>query len=186
MGLGLSIAYNQIMSMGGSVSVKSEEGIGSVFTIHIFLDRYSPDSEDKDKIQAPAEYNLSGFNVLVAEDNKLNRTILEALLKNEGMTYVEAEDGEEAVKAFVDAPDKTFDCILMDMRMPKLDGIRATMRIRNSAKVDARTIPIIGVSANGFMDDIRQAQIAGVNEYTTKPIEREKLLSAMEKLIKRS
>ena len=73
----------------------------------------------------------------------------------------------------------------MDMRMPKLDGIRATAQIRESGKSDARTIPIIGVSANGFMDDIRQAQIAGVNEYTTKPIERDSLLSAMDKLIKR-
>jgi two-component system sensor histidine kinase/response regulator len=100
------------------------------------------------------------------------------------MTYVEAIDGEEAVKTFVSSPEETFDCILMDMRMPKLDGIRATMQIRESSNADAKLVPIIGVSANGFADDIRQARKAGIDEYTTKPIDRDNLLSAMTRLIK--
>ena len=187
MDLGLSIAYNQIMSMHGDVSVESEEGKGSTFKIHIMLDRHleGRESEESSSKGDEKEYNLLGCNVLIAEDNTLNRTILGALLANEGMSYEEAPDGEAAVKAFVDAPEGTFDCILMDMRMPKLDGIRATAQIRNSDKADARTIPIIGVSANGFADDIRQARQSGINEYTTKPIDRDSLLAAMSKLIKK-
>lgn len=187
MGLGLSIAYNLIASMHGDVSVESEEGKGSTFTIHIQLDRYVEGdvSVDTYATAAPQEYDLAGCNVLIAEDNTLNRTILGALLTNEGMTYKEATNGEEVVRAFVEAPERTFDCILMDMRMPKLDGIRATIKIRESGKADAKTVPIIGVSANGFADDIRQARQSEIDEYTTKPIERDNLLSAMTKLIRR-
>ena len=181
--LGLSTAYNEIISLGGSVSAKSEEGKGSTFTITVLLDRQT--EADKEQREQAFSNNLSGKNVLIAEDNALNRTILGALIKNEGMTYAEAQDGEEAVKKFTDEPAGTFDCILMDMRMPKLDGIRATAKIRASGKPDAKTVPIIGVSANGFVDDIRKAQDAGVNEYTTKPIYRENLLTAIRKLIKR-
>lgn len=169
------------------MNVESEEGKGSTYTIHVELDRYIEDKElPEEHVSAtPEEYDLSGCNILVAEDNALNRTILGALLTTEGMTYVETVNGEEAVNAFMDAPENTFDCILMDMRMPKLDGIRATTQIRDCGRADARTIPIIGVSANGFADDIRQARKAGIDEYTTKPIDRDSLLSAMTKLIKR-
>ena len=183
MGLGLSIAHNLIKSMGGDVSVESEVGRGTTFTIHVRPERYRPNlKQDESKAEVKS---LQGCNILVAEDNALNRTILCALLAGEGMTFVEAADGEVAVKAFTDAPARTFHCILMDMRMPKLDGIRATGMIRASGKADAKTVPIIGVSANGFSDDVKQARLAGINEYTTKPIDKEKLLSAMRAMIKR-
>ena len=143
------------------------------------------ETEGRYTTPAPEDYNLAGVRVLLAEDNALNRTILEALLSNEGIEYVVAVDGEEAVNAFINEPENSFDCILMDMRMPVLDGIRATQKIRASEKVDAKTIPIIGVSANGFADDIRQARKAGINEYTTKPIDRDCLLTAITKLIRR-
>lgn len=188
MGLGLSIAYNLITSMNGDVAVESEEGKGSTFTIHINVNRYLDNKEaeaDKFAVAVPQEYNLAGCHVLIAEDNGLNRTILGALLTNEGMTYVETENGEDAFRTYAEAPDYSFDCILMDMRMPKLDGIRATQKIRSSGKADAVTVPIIGVSANGFEDDIKQARQAGINEYVTKPIEREALLSAMTGCIER-
>ena len=186
-GLGLSIAYNLIKTMNGDVSVESEEGRGSTFTIHVELDRVKENGEKAVDYRAtePREYNLAGCNILIAEDNALNRTILGALLENEGMTFAEAADGEVAVRLYQDAPDNSFDCILMDMRMPKLNGIKATIAIRASEKPDAHTIPIIGVSANGFADDIRQARESGIDEYTTKPIDRDSLLDAMNKLIKR-
>ncbi|MDO4540309.1 MAG: ATP-binding protein, partial [Syntrophomonadaceae bacterium] len=182
MGLGLSIAHNLIRSMNGDVTVESEVGKGSTFTIHVMLDRYDPEQGLLPSSLGAAEWqqlNLEGRNILVAEDNALNRTILCELLLNEGMTCTEAADGEAAVKAYLEAPDNSFDCILMDMRMPKLDGIRATVMIRDSEKPDAHTIPIIGVSANGFSDDINKAMLAGITEYTTKPIDRDKLLLAM-------
>ena len=189
MGLGLSIAYNLISSMNGDVSVESEEGRGSTFTIHVQFDRYVEDEEAMQDKPAPVilqSYDLAGCNVLLAEDNALNRTIIGALLSNEGMTFTEAADGEAAVQAFMDAPEQSFDCVLMDMRMPKLDGIRAARKIRESGRMDARTVPIIGVSANGFADDIRKARQAGIDDYVTKPIERDSLLSAMMRLIRRN
>ena len=188
MGLGLSIAYNLIRSMDGDVSVESEEGRGSTFKIRLMLDRYvdgEDGSEEKYAVPAPKEFRLEGSHVLVAEDNALNRTILETMLTNEGISYTEAADGAEALRVFSEAPEYSFDCILMDMRMPKLDGVRATQEIRGCGRADAKTVPIIGVSANGFAEDIRQAHLAGIDEYVTKPIDRDILLSAMSKLIKR-
>ena len=93
--------------------------------------------------------------------------------------------GEDALSAFLEAPEHTFACVLMDMRMPKMDGIRATAAIRASDRADARTIPIIGVSANGYADDIRKARQSGIDEYITKPIDRDGLLAAMSRLIRR-
>ena len=144
-------------------------------------------TEDRAEATAPDAdvKSLKGRNILVAEDNDLNRTILGALLSREGMTYAEAVDGQAAVEMFLAAPEKTFDCILMDMRMPRLDGIRATEAIRNCDKGDAQTIPIIGVSANGFESDIRHAKRSGVDAYTTKPIDRDELLKTIAELIAR-
>ena len=187
LGLGLSIAYNLITALHGDVAVESEEGKGSTFTIHVQLDRYMQ-GETKDVQPKPAVaqgYDLTGVNVLMAEDNALNRTILGAMLTNEGMRYVEATDGEEAVRLFLSEPEFTFDCILMDMRMPKLNGIAATSEIRASGRADAKVIPIIGVSSNGFADDIKQARQAGIDDYATKPIDRGSLMAAMAKLIRR-
>ncbi len=188
MGLGLSIAYNLIKMMDGEVAVESELGRGSTFVIRVFLEKYQPDKAplfDSGIILEPRSYDLKGCHVLIAEDNELNRIILGALLSNEGLTFEEARDGQEALDLFENTPSGTFDCILMDMRMPRLDGIRATMMIRDSKKADAKSIPIIGVSANGFADDIRQAKLAGVNDYATKPIDRDKLLEAMGRLIEK-
>lgn len=180
MGLGLSIAYSLIKSMGGNVSVDSEVDEGSSFTIMLNLKKFK--SKKTGENDTPY-VDLSGCNVLVAEDNSLNRMILGAILKSEGITYSEAADGEEAVKMFTAAAPHTYDCILMDMKMPKMDGIKATMLIRDSKQLDAGTIPIIGVSANGFADDIKQAEKAGVNDYTTKPIDKTKLMALMAKYI---
>lgn len=186
LGLGLAIAKNLIDSMDGDVSVESERGRGTTFTIHVTLLRSASTPSLSGVTEAQClntvQMDLGGSNVLIAEDNQLNRAILCNIIAKEGMTYTEAVDGEEAFRAFVEAPENTFDFILMDMRMPKLDGIRATAKIRSSGKADSATIPILGVSANGFAEDIKKAQIAGVNEYITKPIDRDCLLRAMKSL----
>ncbi len=183
MGLGMSIAYNLIKTMDGNVSVDSEIDKGSTFTITLKLKRYKAKKSTVRDKDGSVIADLSGRHVLVAEDNSLNRMILGAILKSEDITYAEAADGDEAVKLFVNSPPHTFDCILMDMRMPRMDGIKATTLIRDSNKSDAGTIPIIGVSANGFADDIKQAENAGLNDYTTKPIDKVKLLAMMAKYI---
>ncbi len=183
MGLGLSIAQKLIQSMKGDIQVESKVGQGSTFTIHLTVER----DDGRLRYQVVPEYNnvkLAGRNVLLAENNPLNRTILGAILNSEDITYVEAEDGEKAVRLFTESPEGTFDCVLMDMRMPKMDGIRATMAIRASERMDAKTVPIIAVSANGFKEDVEQAKEAGVNEYTTKPIDKDRLFATMKQLLR--
>ena len=187
MGLGLSIAYNLIKLMNGDVEVESEVGKGSTFTIHIMLERYL----DKDglpilinKIEDMPDYQLTGCHALVVDDNEMNRKILGSLLSYEGMTFREAGGGEEAVQIYMEAPERTFDCILMDIRMPVVDGIEASHRIREACRVDSKIIPIIGVSANGFPEDIKKAQSVGIDCYLTKPIDNRKLFATISELIR--
>ncbi|NLG03460.1 MAG: response regulator, partial [Clostridia bacterium] len=188
MGLGLSIAHNLIKLMNGDVKVESEIGKGSVFTIHIMLDHHL----DQDgmpikinKIESIPDYHLTGCHALVVDDNEMNRKILGSLLAYEGMTFEEASGGEEAIQTYMEAPEKRFDCILMDIRMPQVDGIEASRRIREACRVDSRIIPIIGVSANGFPEDIEKAQNVGIDCYLTKPIDNQKLFMTISTLIKR-
>lgn len=186
MGLGLSIAHNLINLMNGDVHVKSEVGKGTTFTVHVLLEQQV--KADGTPIKANSikdlpDYQLTGHKALVVDDNEMNRKILGSLLAHEGMTFEEAEGGAEALQMFLDAPEKTYDCILMDIRMPEVDGIQATMMIRSSDKIDATTIPIIGVSANGFPEDMENARKAGMNSYQIKPIDNQKLFKTMSELI---
>jgi two-component system sensor histidine kinase/response regulator len=128
--------------------------------------------------------DLKGKNVLVVEDHKVNCAIFSAILESEGVTVTNAYDGEEAVAAFVDSPEHAFDCILMDTVMPKLDGVKATERIRNSGRADAISIPIIGVSANVIPICIERAKNAGMNDYMIKPVKRDDLLRCVDQWIK--
>ena len=183
MGLGLSIAQNLVHAMNGTITVDSAVGKGSTFTIELMLKKFNSEEAAQKSSMDSEKILLQGRHLLIAEDNAINRKILSALLNSEGITCEEACDGKEAVKKFMDTPSGTFDCILMDMRMPELDGIRATEQIRSSNKTDAKTIPIIGVSANGFADDIKKAHEAGIDQYTTKPINKEKLLATIRTLL---
>lgn len=186
MGLGLSIAYNLIKMMNGDVRVESEVGKGTVFTIHLMLDKYASADVvpmETNKIAELPNYKLDGKNILLVDDNDMNRKILSALLVHEGMTFSEATGGEDAVKKYLTAPDNSFDCILMDIIMPDVDGIDATRSIRSSNKPDAKTVPIIGVSANGFPEDINKAMSAGMNGYTTKPINNRVLFNEIARLV---
>ncbi len=179
MGLGLSIAYNLIQMMDGDVEVESRKGMGTTFTICIRL-ATAPFADGE--AQAPeAQYDLTGCNVLIAEDHSVNRAILEAQLSRRGVIYTSVPDGEEAVKRYKASHEGAFDCILMDMRMPKMNGAEAASRIRHSGRADALTIPIIAVSANAFTEDVTEAKKAGVTDYISKPIDTRKLYSMLEK-----
>lgn len=186
MGLGLSIAYNLIKLMNGDVQVSSKLGEGTVFDVHVMLERYIHKDGTPIKlntIKDMPDYHLTGLHALVVDDNKMNRKMLGAILAHEGMTFDEAADGAAAVQAYTNAPDRKYDCVLMDIRMPEVDGIEATAEIRNSAKPDAVTIPIIVVSANGFPEDRKRAKEAGIDSYRTKPIDKEKLFQTIRELV---
>lgn len=184
-----SIAYNLINLMNGDVKDESTIGKGSTFIIHVLLERYMTEEGVPGKINTIVDlpdYRLAGFHALVVDDNEMNRKILGSLLLYEGMTFEEADGGDVAVKRYMEAPVHRFDCILMDIRMPEVDGIEATKRIRESGRPDAKTIPIIGVSANGFKEDVDMALNAGIDSYMTKPIDNDKLFQAISDLAKRN
>lgn len=119
---------------------------------------------------------VEGRHILVVEDNDLNLEIAKFLLEKEGMTVTVAQDGQEAVETFAAAPQKTFDLILMDIMMPRMDGLEATRAIRALDRPDAQTIPIFAMTANAFPDDVALSKAAGMNEHISKPLAGDGLL----------
>lgn len=166
MGLGMPIAQKLCELMGGKIEVESEQGKGSLFRVHIPLDlcfdKYAP------KIPHGL---LKGRNVLIAEDNELNLEIAQYMLENEGAIITAARNGKEAVDLFRENPINHFDLILMDLMMPGLDGIAATELIRSTDRTDAKTVPIIAMSANVLPTDVEHCLAAGMNDHIPKPLD---------------
>ncbi|MCI5448635.1 MAG: response regulator, partial [Coriobacteriaceae bacterium] len=121
--------------------------------------------------------------VLSAEDNALNREILRVFLEGMGCSVTEACDGQEAVDMFCNTPSDTFQLILMDVMMPRLNGLEATRQVRTSGRADGLTVPIVAVSANAFDDDIKQSLAAGMNAHLSSPIESSELAKVMSRVL---
>jgi CheY-like chemotaxis protein len=128
------------------------------------------------------EYNFNSKNILVVEDNKLNLEIAVAILNKLGCNTYTAENGLKAIEEFSLLPVGHLDAILMDVRMPIMDGIMATYKIRNMSKKDSKTVPIIAMTADSFEDDIRSAKKVGMNAYLTKPIDSHVLGTVLQNL----
>ena len=176
-GLGMAIVKGLIEKMGGTIEVKSEEGIGSTFIIRIpFKLAPAPDTVKK----TAAQMDISGLNLLLVEDNELNAEIAETLLSDEGANLTVAEDGLQAVRMFQEKPEGYFDAILMDIMMPVMDGITATKTIRSLKHPDAETIPIVAMTANAFAEDVQLAKNTGMNEHIAKPLDMNKLNDVLE------
>jgi CheY-like chemotaxis protein len=118
------------------------------------------------------------------DDVELNRMIVMTMLELTGIELDEAEDGLAALKKFEDAPENTYNIIFMDVQMPKMDGYEATAAIRASGRADARTIPIVALTANAFKDDIDNAIAAGMNAHLAKPIEMDSLVETLFRFLK--
>ncbi len=172
-GLGLSISKALVELMGGTVSATSETGRGSVFSFHVELEPYDGEPHPLDELdRAVEERRYDGCRFLLVEDNEINQEIALALLADLGAETDVAENGEEGVKAF---EAKDYDIILMDVRMPIMDGLEATRRIRASAKHDARSVPIVAMTANAMREDREAGEAAGMNAYVAKPIDIDEL-----------
>lgn len=128
-------------------------------------------------------FSIVGRNILVVEDNDLNMEISRFLLQNEGASVTEAWNGKEAVELFARSAPGHFDVILMDVMMPEMDGLEATRRIRAMDRPDAKTVPIIAMTANAFSDDIQRSREAGVNEHLSKPLDLPLLLQAIHRCL---
>ncbi len=182
-GLGLSIARSFARMMDGDITVVSKEGLGTKFTVHVVLDmNHEKTVIEEDKEEARVRM-FDGKRVLLAEDHPLNIIVAESLLAKRGFEVVHAENGEEALRCFTESEEYFFDAILMDIRMPVMDGIEATVRIRALEREDAETIPIIAMTANAYEEDRRQTAEAGMNAHLAKPIDPNQLFYTLDEFI---
>ncbi len=182
-GLGLSIVKKMVEQMGGTIDVESQIGKGSVFWVTLFL---QVDTKQDSMVEEDVPADISGFHVLLVEDNQINCEIVQFILENVGATVETARDGKAAVDAFVASDHGTFDCILMDLMMPVMSGFEATRVIRGLDRPDAETVPIIALSANTFEEDVAMAKDAGMNEHLAKPVDMNKMIRVICQLKNRS
>ncbi len=172
-GLGMSIVKNLVEQMGGTIEVTSRRNVGTTFVITIPFE-----IADRDRpVQKPA--SIRGRNLLMAEDNELNAEIAQILITDQGARLTVVTDGVQAVNMVKGSPAGTFDAILMDIMMPDMDGLEATKAIRALDRPDAKTIPIIALTANAFADDAEKCKAAGMNAHLTKPMEIDKLVATV-------
>ncbi len=176
-GLGMAITHNIVQLMGGRIDVQSVQGEGSTFTV--ILPCEFAGNEENAPEQAVEEFSLAGLRILLAEDNLLNMEIATELLEMEGAQVTAAENGQLAVECFRDNPSGRFDLILMDIQMPVMDGYAATRVIRQLDHPQAKTIPILAMTANAFADDVIAAQEAGMNGHIAKPIDMARIREAV-------
>lgn len=170
-GLGLSISHNLITLMGGTMEVTSELGKGSKFVFVIDFELADAEhqvlQEDEDTYE---DISLVGKKILLADDIEINRMIIIEVFNEFEVVIDEAGDGEEALEKFKNSPEGYYDCILMDIQMPKMNGYLATSEIRKTQRKD-NNIPIIAMTANALKEDIDQAMESGMNGHLAKPID---------------
>ena len=185
-GLGMPIAKSLAEKMGGTLSFVSRQGVGTTFTLSLpFRLCHAPEKRNKPKRLLQTS-SIAGLHVLVAEDNKMNMEIAEFVLNVEEAFIIKAVNGEEAVRIFADSRPGEIDAILMDVMMPVMDGLEATRRIRAMKRPDARTIPIIAMTANAFAEDRQLAFAAGMDMHIAKPLEGSEMVETLERFVKSS
>ena len=184
-GLGMAITKSVVDLMGGSISVESATGKGTRFEVVLEFP-IDAEADHAQQVQALPEETeetspLCGMKFLCAEDNALNAEILQMLLETRGASCTICSNGQEIVDAFASVKPGDYDMILMDVQMPVMDGLEATRRIRNGENPLGRTIPILAMTANAFLEDMQKSREAGMDEHLSKPVD----ISALEKTVKR-
>ncbi|MCI7302290.1 MAG: ATP-binding protein [Clostridiales Family XIII bacterium] len=187
-GLGLAISFRLVELMEGTISVTSKINEGTVFTIDLPLKQAGEEDtkENSANVSNQAEMGLlKGAHILFAEDNELNAEIIEYLLQNADVHTSHAWDGEQAAAMFLEQEPGNFDLILMDVQMPKMNGLEAAEKIRKSGYGNGAEIPIIALTANAFSEDAKEAMERGMNGYLAKPIDNQELYHALAAQIKK-
>lgn len=180
-GMGLAIVKRLVEAMHGTIAVRSEKGAGTEFTLSLpveLVPDYVPAAAREEWGDA-----LKNRKILLCEDNGLNAEIVKGLLEKEHMDLVWAKNGREGVQQFAQSAQGEFAAILMDIRMPEMDGYEATGAIRRLPRGDAARIPILALSADAFDDDVAKAKQAGMNAHLAKPIQPEQLYRVLHRWI---
>ena len=183
-GLGLSIVKSLVDLMHGSISVKSEVGRGTEFTVHLDMPIVEEAEADPPRVLTNSPISLKGRRVLLVEDHPLNTEIARRLLEKEGVQVTCAKNGKEALEKFKQTQPNLWDVILMDIRMPVMDGLQAARAIRALDREDAKTIPMIAMTANAFEEDVQASREAGMNAHLAKPIEPQRLYETILSFLK--
>lgn len=184
-GLGLPIVKKLVTAMNGTIKVHSQLALGTTFIIDLLNDCVpaKPVKNIQPKHQESFSV-LNGKHILICDDHPLNRKIIELLLNKKGIIVDSAEDGQMALTTFNSTPPNYYDAILMDVRMPVMDGLTATRKIRSLSRVDATTTPIIAMTANVFAEDIADCLNAGMNDHLGKPVDSNLLYETLTKYVK--
>lgn len=188
-GLGMPIVKNIVTLMGGEITVESAVNEGTVFTVTLpFETREVLEEKKENKEPEPeerVENPLEGRQILLAEDYELNMELATDILEMNGARVLQARDGKEALEIFEGSEEFSIDAILMDMQMPVMDGCEATKEIRRLERADAKSVPIIALTANAFSEDISRTLKAGMNAHVTKPIDVKMLCDTLQKWMKK-
>lgn len=180
-GIGMSIVKTLTEKMGGTIEVSSTKDVGSTFVVTLPFERAKKEQiQEKQKADKDIkEYSIKGASLLLAEDNELNAEIAQILLEDEGASITLAKDGQEAIDIFGASEPGTYDAILMDVMMPKVDGLQATKIIRSMKRKDAGEIPIIAMTANAYDEDVRKCIDAGMNAHLAKPLQMQEVIATI-------
>lgn len=186
-GMGLSIVKSIIDAMNGTIDVTSKKGSGTCFTVILQPQTIQPEADAEETlseeppvtIQAVNDRPLAGRHILICEDNEMNMEILKTMLEQNGLEVTGAENGELGVSAFTHHAVGYFDFILMDIRMPVMDGNTAARKIRGLDRKDAASIPIIAVSADAYPENVAECLLAGMNAHISKPVDADSLINTL-------
>ena len=181
-GLGLTISKNIIDFMGGKIDVYSEKGNGTAFVVTVPLKTAKEDRRRTERT-IYQEYDFSGKRALLVEDNEINIEITRNILIHKNFMVDIAENGKEGVELFLKNEPGYYDVILMDIRMPVMDGLAATRCIRESDHPDSRTVPIVAMTANVFEEDVKKSFDAGMNAHLSKPVDIKQMYAVLDELV---
>lgn len=180
-GLGMSIVKEFTDLLGGVITIESEVNVGTRFEV-IFTFPFQEQVPEDAAVEAGSPDERKAYHVLLAEDNDINREIAQFMLTENGMTCVAVENGQQLVDTFAGSALHTFDAIMTDIRMPVMDGLEAARAVRALEREDAKSIPIIAITANAYNDDNQLSLDAGMNAHLTKPLKEDQILKTLEQL----
>lgn len=183
-GLGLPIVKSLVEAMGGTISVKSKLGFGTEFVVTLYADIVK--ESEKPETQEQEKVNISGLHILLVEDNEINTYVGKLILEEAGCIVETASNGCAAVDIFKASKPFSIDAILMDVRMPLMDGLEATKVIRALKRYDAATVPIIAMTADAFTEESKRTIDAGMNAHLSKPLQPELLYSTLAKCTRKT